>query len=151
MNVNRRARGMVPPVPSTARIPTICATCQAKHFLEVGEALVDGQLRWFERFDCGCGHGFETGGAGLPSPGLRRSILAQSGQAEVWVDSKAAVPKVVVLLVQGFGLTEAAAKQRLAKLPAIAFEGTHVEAEFVSAALQQGGVVVRIVNHLPKK
>ena len=138
-------------MPSTARIPTICATCQAKDFLVVGEEIADGQLRWFERFDCKCGHGFETGGAGLPSDGLRKSIINQSGAAEVWLDEKAAIPKVTVLLVRGFGLTEAAAKERLAKLPAVAFEGTHAEAEFVAAALKQGGVVVRVVNHLPKK
>lgn len=117
----------------------------------VGEEIADGQLRWFERFDCKCGHGFETGGAGLPSDGLRKSIINQSGAAEVWLDDKAAIPKVSVLLVRGFGLTEAAAKDRLAKLPAVAFEGSHAEAEFVAEALKQGGVVVRVVNHLPKK
>ncbi|MGV3621707.1 MAG: hypothetical protein ACO1OB_12860 [Archangium sp.] len=138
-------------MPSIARIPTICATCQAKDFLEVGEEIVDGAIRWFERFNCKCGHGFETGGAGLPSPGLRNSIIKQSGMAEVWIDEKAAIPAVVVLLVRGFGLTETAAKARLAKLPAVAFDGSHVEAEFVAAALKQGGVVARVVNHLPQK
>ncbi len=132
-------------------MPSRCATCQASRFLEVGQQLVDGQLKWFERFACECGHGFETGGVGLPSQGLRKNIIAQSGRAEVWIDEKSFVPKVVLLLVKGFGMDEAAAKQQLSKLPAVAFEGTHVEAAFVSSALLQGGVTARIVNHLPKK
>lgn len=136
---------------STARVPSRCATCQASRFLEVGQNLVGGELKWFERFSCECGHGFETGGAGLPSPGLRKQILDQSGRGEVWIDEKSVVPKVVLLLVKGFGIDEAVAKRQLATLPAVAFQGTHVEAAFVSAALLQGGVTARVVNHLPKK
>ena len=60
------------------------------------------------------------------------------------------VPLVLKLLVMGLGMPEADAKKRLAKLPAVAFEGTHVEANFIALALQQGGVVGRVVNHLPK-
>lgn len=55
------------------------------------------------------------------------------------------------MLVKGLGVPEADAKKRLAKLPAVAFEGTHVEANFISLALEQGGVKGRVVNHLPKK
>lgn len=139
------------PVPSTARVPTICATCQAKRFLEVGQVLADQQLKWFERFACDCGHGFETGGLGLPAPGLRSAILKQSGHGEGWLDDRKAVPKVVMLLVEAFGLTEAAAKARLATLPAVAFNGTHAEVEFIAGMLRENGVVLRVVNHLPKK
>jgi len=140
---------MVPAVISNAKVASQCATCRKGSFLEVGQAIVGGQLKWFERFSCACGHGFETGGVGLPSPGIRKSILAQSGRAEVWVDDAQAVPRVLVLLVKGMGMPEAEATRRLATLPAVAFEGTHVEAEFITMALQQGRVVARVVNHLP--
>lgn len=136
---------------STGRVPTICATCQAPGALEVRQELRDGQLRWTESFACGCGHGFETGSVGLPAPGARKAILSQSGRAEVWVDERAAVPKVVVLLVKGLGVDEAAAKARFKTLPAVAYEGTHAEAAFVTAALERGGVVARVVNHLPER
>ncbi len=136
---------------STARIPSTCATCMKASFLEIGQVIAQGQLKWFERFSCACGHGFETGAAGLPAPGLRKSIIAQSGKAEVWIDDPKKVPVVLALLVKGLGVPEADAKQRLAKLPAVAFEGTHVEANFISLALEQGGVKGRVVNHLPKK
>lgn len=135
---------------STARIPSVCATCQKSSFLEIGQEIAEGQLKWFERFACGCGHGFQTGGIGLPAPGLRKSIIAQSGRAEVWVDDPTKVPQVLTLLVKGLGMPEAAAKKRMAKLPAVAFEGTHVEASFITLALEKGGVTGRVVNHLPK-
>lgn len=135
---------------STARIPSNCATCQKPGFLEIGQKIVEGQLKWFEGFSCPCGHGFETGGLGLPAPGLRKSIITQSGRAEVWVDDPKKLPEVLALLVKGLGVPEADAKKRLEKLPAIAFEGTHVEASFISQALEKGGVIGRVVNHLPK-
>lgn len=136
-------------MPSTARIPSQCATCRKSGFLEVGQEIAQGQLKWFERFACECGHGFETGGVGLPAAGMRKSIIAQSGKAEVWVDDPKKVPQVLVLLVKGLGVPEAEALKRLAKLPAVAFEGSHVEATFICLALEQGGVVGRVVNHLP--
>ena len=135
---------------STAKIPSACATCLKSSFLEIGQEIAAGQLKWFERFSCACGHGFETGGVGLPAPGMRKSIIAQSGRAEVWVDDPKKVPQVLALLVKGLGVPEAAAKQRLAKLPAVAFEGSHVEAAFITLALEKGGVTGRVVNHLPK-
>lgn len=135
---------------STARIPSLCATCQKSSFLEIGQEIAEGQLKWFERFACACGHGFQTGGIGLPAPGLRKSIITQSGRAEVWVDDPRKVPQVLALLVKGLGVPEADAKKRLAKLPAVAFEGTHVEAAFITLALEKGGVTGRVVNHLPK-
>lgn len=135
---------------STARIPSVCATCTKSSFLEIGQEIASGQLKWFEKFSCGCGHGFETGGVGLPSPGMRKSIITQSGRAEVWVDDPKKVPQVLALLVKGLGVPEADAKRRLSKLPAVAFEGTHVEATFITLALEKGGVIGRVVNHLPK-
>lgn len=136
---------------SSARVPTLCATCQHPGALEVRQEIRDGQLRWVESFACACGHGFETADVGLPSKGVRAALLAQSGRAEVWIDQRADVPKVVVLLVKGLGQPEEAATARFAKLPAVAFEGTHTEAAFISAALARGGVTARVVNHLPAR
>lgn len=136
---------------SLARIPSVCATCQKNHFLEVGQEIAAGQLKWFERFKCSCGHGFETGGVGLPAPGVRKSIMTQSGKAELWIDEAGHVPNVLVLLVKGLGMPEEDARKRLAKLPAVAFEGSHVETAFISLALEAGGVKGRVVSHLPQK
>lgn len=136
---------------SIARIPSVCATCQKHHFLEVSQEIAAGQLKWSERFKCNCGHGFETGGVGLPSPGVRKSIITQSGRAELWIDDAKHVPNVLVLLVKGLGLPEDDARKRLSTLPAVAFEGTHVETAFISLALEAGGVKGRVVNHLPQK
>lgn len=136
---------------SLARVPSVCATCQKTHFLEVGQEIAAGQLKWFERFKCPCGHGFETGGVGLPTPGVRRSIMSQSGKAELWIDEARHVPNVLVLLVKGLGMPEGDARKRLETLPAVAFEGTHVETAFISLALEAGGVKGRVVSHLPQK
>ena len=84
------------------------------------------------------------------SAGAFSELFSQSGRAEVWVDDPKKVPQVLALLVKGLGVPEDEARKRLAKLPAVAFEGTHVEAAFIALALEQGGVVGRIVNHLPK-
>lgn len=129
----------------------MCATCRKNSFLEVRQEIADGQLKWLEVFACECGHGFETGGVGLPSPGVRKAILTQSGRAEVWVDDATKVPQVLTLLVKGLGMPEADARARLATLPAVAFEGTHVESAFIALALEQGGVSPRVVNHLPQR
>ena len=134
---------------STAKIPSTCATCRQDRFLEVQQEIADGQLKWVERFACDCGHGFETGGVGLPGPGTRKAILTQSGRAEVWIDDAAKVQLVLVLLVKGMGVPEEEAVKRLSTIPAVAFEGTHAEAAFISLALERGGVTARVVNHLP--
>lgn len=136
---------------STARVPTLCATCQTPGALEVRQEIRDGQLRWAESFSCACGHGFETSDVGLPSKAVRGALLAQAGRAEVWIDQRADVPKVVLLLVKGLGQPEAAAKARFSTLPAVAYEGTHTEAAFISAALARGGVTARVINHLPAR
>ncbi|MFT3706916.1 MAG: hypothetical protein QM817_04535 [Archangium sp.] len=136
---------------SSGRVPSVCATCRKNHYIEVRQEIGDGQLKWIESFACECGHGFETSGVGLPAPGIRKAILGQSGRAEVWVDDAKMVPRVLTLLVKGLGMPEADAKKRLEKLPAVAFEGTHAEAAFISLALGKGGVTARVVNHLPSK
>ncbi|MFO0600320.1 MAG: hypothetical protein U0228_33730 [Myxococcaceae bacterium] len=136
---------------SLAKVPSQCATCRKQHFLEVRQEIAAGQLKWVETFACSCGHGFETSGVGLPPPGVRKQILAQSGRAEVWVDDAKAVPRVLALLVKGLGVPEADAMKRMQKIPAVAFEGTHAEAAFIGMALEKGGVTSRVVNHLPQK
>lgn len=129
----------------------MCVTCRKQHYLEVSQEIADGQLKWVERFSCECGHGFETGGAGLPSVGVRKAILTQSGRSEVWIDELEHVPAALTLLVKGLGMPEADARKKLATVPAVAFEGTHVEAEFIKLALEQGGVVGRVVSSLPAR
>lgn len=138
-------------MPSVAKVPSVCATCRKNHFLEVRQEIIDGQLKWLESFACECGHGFESSGAGLPTPGLRNAILQQSGRGQVWIDEAAAVPKALALLVKGLGMNEDEAKKRMSRLPAVAFEGTHAEATFISMALEKGGVIGRVVSHLPKQ
>lgn len=136
---------------SRARVPSVCATCRKSHYLEVSQEISGGQLKWTETFSCECGHGFETSGAGLPSVGVRKAILSQSGKSEVWIDDAKHVPVALTLLVKGLGVPEADARKKFVKLPAVAFEGTHVEAEFINLALQQGGVVGRVVASLPSR
>jgi hypothetical protein len=117
----------------------------------VRQEIAEGQLKWIESFSCECGHGFQTSGVGLPVPGLRKSILSQSGHGEVWVDDQSKAAQVLTLLVKGLGMAEADARRRLSTIPAVVFEGTHAEAAFISLALERGGVVARVVNHLPKQ
>lgn len=136
---------------SAARVPSMCATCRNPGALEVGQEVRDGRLAWFERFSCACGHAFEAGGAGLPAPGLRSAILAQAGHAEVWLDDAAGRAAVTKVLTKLLGLPEAEVAARLARLPAVAYDGTHTEAAFIALALERGGVKVRVLNHLPAR
>lgn len=136
---------------SVASVPSVCAACRAPHPLEVGEEVRGGQLRWFERFACPCGHGFEAGAVGLPSPAVRNALLAQAGRAQVWVDEPAAAAKAEALLVKGLAVPAEEAARRLATLPAVAWEGTPPEAAFLAAALARAGVAARVVNHLPAR
>lgn len=135
---------------SQARVPTVCATCQQNRFLDVRQEVTNaGELRWFEVFACPCGHGFETGGQGIPTPAIREAILKQCGRAEVWIDSASSVQPAITLLVGAFGVTDAEAKQKFTSLPALVFEGTHPEARFVNFAFGKGGAVGRIVTFPP--
>lgn len=135
---------------SVGRIPSLCATCQQTGTLEVTQLLRDGKVAWVERFSCDCGHGFEASGTGLPGRALREAIVKQSGRAEVWLDEVAGRPQVIKLLTALLSVPAADAKKRLAKLPAVAFEGTPTEASFVALALERLKVKVRVVTHLPK-
>ncbi len=120
----------------------------ARRELEVGEEFTGTALRWFQRLSCDCGHAFEDKGDGVPMPFMRRALMEKLGRSEVWVDDAEAVPGVVAILTAGFGLTAAEAKQKLASLPAVAFEGTHLEAAHVHALLEHGGVKARVVSYL---
>lgn len=130
----------------TARLPSVCAACKQPGALEVGQSIDGGRLSWFERFVCACGHGFEAGGAGLPTPAARSALLAQSGTAELWLDDAGARGAMTKLLTVLAGLSADEAQARLGTLPALAYEGTHAEAAFFLAALEKNGLTARVVH-----
>lgn len=132
----------------TARLPSTCAACRAQGQLEVGQRIADGRLSWFERFACVCGHGFEAGGVGLPTPAARAALLAQSGTAELWLDDAAGRVTMTKLLTRLTGVSQAEADARLAAVPVQAFEGTHAEVAFLLAALEKNGVAARVVHRV---
>jgi hypothetical protein len=136
------------PVFPTAKLPSRCAACQRPGALEVGQRIDGGRLGWVERFACGCGHGFEASGAGLPTPAARAALLAQSGGAELWLDDAAGRPFVAKLLTALAGLSEADAHARLATLPARAYDGTHAEVAFLLSAMEQKGIAGRVVHRV---
>lgn len=132
----------------TARLPSVCAACKASGALEVGQSIHGGKLTWFERFACACGHGFEAGGAGLPTPAARAALLAQSGTAELWLDDAAGRGAMTKLLTLLAGVSADDAQARLAALPALAYEGTHAEVAFFLAALEKNGLAGRVVHRV---
>ncbi|MEW6430937.1 MAG: hypothetical protein AB1730_05455 [Myxococcota bacterium] len=132
----------------TARLPSVCAACKQPGALEVGQSIDGGRLSWFERFACACGHGFEAGGAGLPTPAARDALLAQSGTAELWLDDAAARGAMTKLLTVLAGLSADDAQARLATLPARAYEGTHAEVAFFLSALEKNGLTARVVHRV---
>jgi hypothetical protein len=135
----------------TAQLPSTCAACQARGALEVGQAISDGRLTWFERFSCACGHGFEADGVGQPTPAARNALLSQSGTAELWLDDEAGRGVATKLLVRLAGVTDAQAALTLATLPALAWTGTHAEVAFMLAALEKNGVKARVVHRVASR
>ncbi len=136
---------------TSARIDSICAACKREQPIEVSQAITGQRLSWRERFECECGHGFEASGAGLPMPGVRRALVEQLGGAKVWVESAKSKPLLTKALAMVTGVTPEALTMRLEKLPAVAYEGTRVEAKFVAMALKQAGGKVRVANLRKKK
>lgn len=134
---------------TTATIESICAACKRAWPIELTQEISNNQLVWKERFACECGHGFEAAGVGLPTPGVRKALLAQLGTAKTWVDAMKSKPTAVKLLAMLKGVEEKAITASLKKLPAVGYEGTLVEAQFVAMALERAGASVRLVK--PKK
>ncbi|MEW5740197.1 MAG: hypothetical protein AB1938_14795 [Myxococcota bacterium] len=132
----------------SAQLPSVCAACKQPGALQVGQLISDGRLTWFERFSCACGHGFEADGAGLPTPAARAALLAQSGTAELWLDSEEGRAVLTKLLTRLAGVEEGEATSRLARLPALAWSGTHAEVAFMQAALEKNGVEARVVHRV---
>jgi hypothetical protein len=131
---------------TTAHIDSICAACKRAWPIELTQAIAGNQLVWKERFACECGHGFEAAGAGLPTPGVRKALLAQLGKSKTYVDAMKSKPTAVKVLALLKGVTEAEVTKSLKKLPAVGYEGTAVEAEFVAHALKRAGATVRVVK-----
>ncbi len=136
---------------TTAHIDSICAACKREWPIELAQEISGKQLRWSEQFACECGHGFQANGVGLPSEGIRRALLAEHGSATTWIDAMKSKPHVVAALVALTGVSEAEAAKLVRRVPAKAYVGTPVEAQFVSMALTQAGAVVRVVSGEGKK
>ncbi len=136
---------------AVATLSSTCATCRATGAITVTQRVHEGHLTWVEQFSCGCGHAFEAKGKGLPASGVRNALLAQSGRGEVWLDDAAHRATVQKLLQAVLGVPADEATRRLAALPALAFEGTHAEADFVAQALGRLKAVVRVLHHLPER
>jgi hypothetical protein len=135
--------------PATARVPSRCATCRELGSLEVSQVIRGGKLRWVEEFSCACGHAFEAGGAGLPTKVVREALLEQVGHAELWLDDPKARPVVTKVLVRVLGVKARLVAKLLAKVPAVAFDGTHGEAQFLALALERQGLQLRLVLRPP--
>ena len=108
---------------SSARVPSVCATCKAPGFLTVRQTVVQGALGWVEQFSCECGHGFEASSIGAPPPLLRKALLAQLGRAEVWVEGPSG--------------------------PYVVFDGTRVEAGHFCLGLEKRGEKGQVLAYLP--
>lgn len=133
----------------SARIPSVCAACEQSSALEVGQSIQRGRLRWYERFACSCGHGFEAGGAGSPPPVLRRALLSQAGEAQLSLDSVPQDPRVAQALVSVLGLSEDEAAARLGLPPPISLRATHAEAALLVFLLAPLGLKVQGTYQLP--
>lgn len=136
---------------TTANIDSICAACKRSWPIELSQEISNNQLTWRERFACECGHGFEAAGVGLPTPGVRKALLAQLGTSQTWVDAMKSKAHVIKALAMLKGATEKDVTASLKKLPAVGYEGTPVEAEFVAAALMRAGATVRVIAKAKKK
>lgn len=88
---------------------------------------------------------------GLPTPGIRRALLAQLGHAQAWVDAMKSKPPVVKTLATITGEAERAVAKSLQKVPAMSYEGTPAEAEFVAQALRRAGATVRVLTASARK
>lgn len=136
---------------TSARIDSLCAACKREQPIEISQAITGQKLTWREHFACECGHGFEASGAGLPLPGLRAALLEQLGRAKVWVDAAKSKPLLIQALAIITNVTPGSLTETLKSLPAMAYEGTRVEASFVALALKQAGGTVRVANVRKKK
>ncbi|MBE2249958.1 MAG: hypothetical protein IAE78_10435 [Myxococcus sp.] len=133
-----------------ASLPTVCAACRKAGDLVVEQALVKGSLRWAESFACGCGHGFEAQSVGLPMPAARQALMVRHGRFKVLVDAVPRGGKAWSVLAKVLDASEAEVASALARLPAVVWEGTRPEADFMHAALSKSGATVRVEQLGPK-
>jgi hypothetical protein len=126
-----------------ASIPTICAACRSAGTLVVEQFVLKGRLSWSESFGCSCGHGFDANNVGLPMPAVRQALMAEFGTFRVFVD---AVPKgntLRAVLTKALHTSQAEIESTPTRLPALVWEGTKLEADFMAAALEKSGATVR--------
>lgn len=128
----------------TASLPTICAACRAPGALHVEQALDQGSLTWAESFACACGHGFEAKNAGLPTPAARKALMLAHGTFRVFVDALPKGGKALAVLAKVLDVPEAEVARALARLPALVWEGTRAETQFMQKALDKSGATVRV-------
>lgn len=134
----------MPRMSFTASLPTICAACRKAGSLRLVQSLEKGTLTWAESFACTCGHGFEAKNAGLPMPAARQALMVAHGKFRVFVDALPKGGKAVSVLAKVLDASEAEVASALATLPALVWEGTKPESEFMEQALKKAGATVRV-------
>lgn len=135
----------------SATLPSICAACRVEGALKVEQAIQDGTLTWSETFACSCGHGFEVKNAGLPTPAARAALMAAHGTFRVTVIAVPRGGKALATLSQVLDTPEAEVAQALARLPAVVWEGTRPEADYMSEALGKSGAAIEVDRTAPAK
>ncbi len=137
-------------MPYVASLPTICAACRNAGALVVEQFILKGTLSWAESFACSCGHGFKAKNAGLPMPAARQALMVAHGKFRVFVDAVPKGGKAFGVLAKVLDASEAEVARALTQLPAVVWEGTKPEAEFMDAALSKSGATVRVELVGPK-
>ena len=108
------------------------------------QALTRARLTWTERFACACGHGFEAKNVGLPTPGVREALMAQTGRVRVVLAAVPASGKAWPVLAKVLDAPEGEVRRALASLPTPVWEGTGPEAAFMRQALERSGATVQL-------
>lgn len=127
-----------------ASLPTICAACRKAGELKIEQSLTKGALAWAESFACACGHGFEAKNAGLPMPAARQALMVAHGKFRVFVDALPKGGKSLSVLAKVLDASEAEVAGALARLPALVWEGTKAETDFMLQALTKSGATSRV-------
>lgn len=128
----------------SASLPSVCAACRAQRALQVVQSIENGTLTWAESFACSCGHGFEVKNPGLPTPAARAALMKAHGTFRVTVIALPRGGKALSVLAQVLDAPEAEVAQALSRLPAVVWEGTRPEADYMSEALGKSGASIEV-------